>query len=94
MAYFSDEDAIEIWKAKWRGEGVQTLVERYKRSPFRFYEVWTEAKNAGTRLIAIEQFKHESPQLALRVDTSPHTPRRKVIVAASVSTSSQLEMFA
>lgn len=93
MTYFSDEDAIEIWKAKWRGEGVQSLVERYRRSPFRFYEIWTETKNPGTRLIAIEQLKHEAPHLASHVDTSPHIPKRKVIVSPSTPSSSQLEMF-
>ncbi|MBW6424587.1 hypothetical protein KX729_24350 [Rhizobium sp. XQZ8] len=93
MAYSSDEEAIEIWKAKWRGEGVQSLVLRYKKSPFRFYEIWTEAKNPGTRLIAFEQFKHEAPHLALHVDTSPHTPKRKVIVPPPGDSSPQLDMF-
>ena len=92
MSYFTDEEAVEIWKAKWRKEGVQSLVVRYKKSPFRFYEIWTEQKNAGTRLVAFEQFKREEPALALHTDPSPHIPRRQVVIR-SPDCSRQLDMF-
>ena len=92
MSYFTDEQAIEIWKAKWRNEGVQSLVLRYKQSPFRFYEVWTEQKNYGMRLVAFAQFMEEDPELARQTDPSPHMPKRKVIFTPPPGPE-QLDMF-
>ncbi|GMB83348.1 hypothetical protein NN6n1_41310 [Shinella zoogloeoides] len=82
MAYFSDPQAKDIWKARWLGEGVQALVERYRQSPFRFYEVWTEERNQGTRLKALEEFKREHPDKAGNIDPSPHKPKRRVTTRA------------
>ena len=79
MNFFSDAQAIEIWKSRWLGSGVQSLVEKYKKSPFRFYEVWTEEKNIGTRTTAWEQFQAEFPEKAKYVDPAPHVAKRKVI---------------
>ncbi len=93
MTYFTNDEAVAIWKAKWMGEGVQALVLRYERSPFRFYEVWTEQKNNGTRLIAYEEFKKEHPHLALQTNPMPHTPRRQVISRPPPSSPGQLDMF-
>lgn len=79
MAYFSDDQAIEIWKAKWRGETIQSLIKRYGENPFRFYEIWKEDRNKGTRLIAFEQFKAEDPKLAARTKPEPHKEKRRVV---------------
>ncbi|GLR50700.1 hypothetical protein GCM10007923_19080 [Shinella yambaruensis] len=85
MAYFSDPQAKDIWKARWLGEGVQALVERYRQSPFRFYEVWTEERNQGTRLKAFDEFKREHPDKAAIVDASPHKPKRRVTTRTIVN---------
>ena len=92
MQYFNDEQAIEVWIAKWLGTGVQALVERYKRSPFRFYEVWTEEKNIGSRLAALRQFAREHPELLEITDTSPHVQKRKVI-PRQIDNSGQMSLF-
>lgn len=92
MQYFTDEQAVEIWMAKWLGVGVQALVERYKRSPFRFYEVWKEEKNVGSRLVALERFAREFPERADAVDTSSHVPKRKV-VPLQVDSYGQMSLF-
>lgn len=78
-AYFSDEQATEIWKAKWAGVPIQTLTQKYRANPFRIYEVLSEQRNAGTRISAFEQLKRENPTLASRIDTSPHVPKRMVV---------------
>ncbi|WP_275786857.1 hypothetical protein [Pararhizobium gei] len=79
MSYFTDEQAREIWKARWRGETVQSLVGKYGENQFRLYEVWEEKKNEGTRLIAYEEFKRENPEIAALTNPIAHIPRRKVI---------------
>lgn len=79
MNYFTNEQAKEIWKAKWLGVGPQKLVEKYKKSPFRFYEVWGEEKNVGTREEALSEFTHEHPELVATTDFSPHQRRRQVV---------------
>ena len=92
MQYFTDEQAVDIWIAKWLGTGVQALVERYKRSPFRFYEVWTEEKNTGSRLLALERLERDYPERVCLVDTSAHVPKRKVI-PRQTDNSRQMSLF-
>ena len=93
MSYFTDEQAKEIWKAKWRGETVQSLIQKHGENPFRFYEVWSEEKNQGTRIIAFEEFKRDNPQIALRTVPAVHVQKRKVIPIQVKPSPNQLEMF-
>jgi hypothetical protein len=76
---FTDVEAKEIWKARWLGEKLRSLVTRFDRDPRRFYELWQEKRNKGSRLEAFKEFQMEYPELALSVDPSPHTPERKVV---------------
>jgi hypothetical protein len=92
MSYLSDDQAIEIWKAKWSGTTVQTLTQRYRANPFRIYEVLTEQRNSGTRIAAFEQLKVENPLLAARVDPSPHIQRR-MVVPRPTTNPDQLNLF-
>ncbi|MCO6386889.1 hypothetical protein [Aliihoeflea sp. 40Bstr573] len=78
MTYFSDKQAKDIWKARWRGEAVQSLVARYGENPFRFYEVWSEERNEGSRKAAYQELMTEDPSLAKRTNPTPHTPTRRV----------------
>jgi hypothetical protein len=91
MSYFSDAQAKEIWKAKWKGETVQSSIARFGENTFRFYEVWSEEKNSGTRLEAFNELKLENPILASRTNPAPHVARRRV-VAKSMGVSGQIEM--
>ncbi|THF50347.1 hypothetical protein [Allorhizobium terrae] len=92
MSYFTDKVAIEIWKARWYGIPVQDLVAKYRENPFRFYEVWEEKKNVGTRLEAYEQLKRENPLLAANTNPVCHVPKRKVIHRRTFE-GGQIEMF-
>lgn len=92
MDYFTNREAIDIWKAKWLGVGPQKLVETYKKSPFRIYEVWSEDKNIGSREEAKSEFIHEHPELIEVTDFSPHKKRRKV-VHLPTKDKGQLDLF-
>ncbi len=90
MAYFTDRQAKDIWKARWRGVKVQTLIKEYGENTYRFYEVWKEEKNMGTRLAAYEELKLEDPKLAASINPLPHKQTSQVI---DVPHSAQLDMF-
>ena len=92
MACFSDAEAIEIWIARWNKTKVQDLIAKYKKNTFRFYEVWKEEVNPGTRLKAFEQLKRENPKLASQTNPKPHIPTRKV-VPNNLFDSKQLSLF-
>lgn len=96
MAYFTDAQAKDIWKSKWRSETVQSLIARYRENTLRFYEVWQEKKNIGTRLEAFEEFKIENPRMAATTDPSPHVPTRRVVMRLAANSDNpvgQMELF-
>ncbi|MGV0878205.1 hypothetical protein V6767_13780 [Martelella sp. FLE1502] len=93
MDYFTNDVAKEIWKARWIGIGVQKLVEQHKKSPFRFYEVWSEEKNSGSREEAKTEFVRERPDLAASTDFSPHRRRRKVVPLPPKPDLGQMDLF-
>lgn len=89
MSHFSDEQAIEIWIKRWSGVPVQKMIQEYGGcNNWRFYEVFQEITNAGTRDIAQKRFFAMFPNKAGKVDTSPHVPKRKLVAKNSESQSS------
>lgn len=92
MSYFSDAQAVEIWKARWCGATIQSLLKRYGENPFRIYEVLMEERNIGTRLVAYEELKIENPALAARTTPTPHIQRR-MVVPKPITGSGQLTLF-
>jgi len=93
MSYFSDDQAVDIWKAKWLGETVQSLVGRYKENPFRFYEVWEEERNPGARERAWSEFQTEHPAVAATTVPEPHVPKRKVVTKLTHIDDAQLSLL-
>lgn len=47
MSHFTNDEAKEIWKSRWRGVPIKKLVAIYGADPRRFYEVWREEENEG-----------------------------------------------
>jgi len=93
MSYFSDDQAVDIWISKWLGEKKQALIAKYGENNFRFYEVWTEERNFGTRLKAWALFQQRYPDLVASVDPSPHVPTRRVVSAQLSVDGDQLSLF-
>jgi len=68
----SEVDAVEIWIARWLRIRRSDLVRRYGCDPRRLYEIWEEARFAGTRGKAHQVFAVRYPSLVDRVDYGPH----------------------
>jgi hypothetical protein len=92
VSYFTDDQAIEIWKARWCGTTIQALIRKYGENPFRIYEVLSEERNGGTRLVAFEQLKIENPIVAARTDPKPHVQKR-MVVPLPITDTDQLHLF-
>ena len=70
----TEADAIQIWVARWLRVRPSDLIRRYGCDPRRLYEIWQEARFAGSRAKALEVFLARFPQLADRIDPGPHVP--------------------
>jgi hypothetical protein len=72
------DDAVDIWIARWLRVRRKDLVVRYACDPRRLYEIWEEAKFAGSREQALAIFRERYPGLIDRVDSGPHrrVPRK------------------
>ncbi len=90
MAYCTDEEAVEIWKERWRGDFVHVIATKRGLNMFRVYEVFEEKMNVGSRLKAIEEFSSENPELAASTDFSPHKAKRRVV---RLPDNDQMDMF-
>lgn len=79
MSAVTRDVAKNIWKARWLKRKQRELCAEYDVDPRRLFEVWEEQIHRGSRLEAWAEFVEEYPQLALRVDNSPHRKRLKVV---------------
>lgn len=68
----TEQDAIDIWIARWLRVRRRDLVARYGCDPRRLYEIWEETRFAGSRAKARELFSLRHPGLADRIDWGPH----------------------
>lgn len=68
----SEQDAIDIWIARWLRVRPSELVRRYGCDPRRLYEIWEEARFPGTRSAALRVFQVRYPGLDTRIDPGPH----------------------
>ena len=73
-----EEDAVDIWIARWLRIRRKDLIARYACDPRRLYEIWEEQRFAGSRAKAAELFAERHPGLIDRIDFGPHRriPRR------------------
>ena len=68
----TQEDAVNIWIARWLKVRQKDLVRRYACDPRRLYEIWEETRFAGSRAKALEVFRARYPGLANRIDPGSH----------------------
>jgi hypothetical protein len=64
----TEEDAVDIWIARWLQVPPAELVRRYACDPRRLYEVWCEERFAGSRNAALDLFRRRHPALMDRID--------------------------
>lgn len=67
-----EEDAVNIWIARWLRIRQKDLVQRYGCDPRRLYEIWESQRFPGARAKALEIFEARYPALLDRVDFGPH----------------------
>jgi hypothetical protein len=74
----SEQDAIDIWIARWLRIRRKDILLRYGCDPRRLYEIWEQRRFAGSRDKALAEFQARYPGLTDRVDFGPHrrVPRR------------------
>jgi hypothetical protein len=68
----TENDAIEIWIAKWLRVRRKDLIARYDCDPRRIYEIWEGVRFPRAREKALAQFSTRYPQLAGAIDSSHH----------------------
>lgn len=68
----TEDDAVDIWIARWLRIRRRDLIRRYGCDPRRLYEIWEEAKFPGAREKALEAFRARYPTLIDRIDFGPH----------------------
>lgn len=68
----SEDDAINIWIARWLRVRPKELVRRYGCDPRRLYEIWEEVRFPGSRKKALEVFRARYPGQQDRIDPGTH----------------------
>lgn len=68
----SEQDAIDIWIARWLRIRRKDIIQRYGCDPRRIYEIWEGVKHPAARSKALDRFREEYPTLMDRVDFGSH----------------------
>lgn len=68
----TEADAVDIWVARFLRVRPKDLVRRYACDPRRLYEIWEEARFAGTRAQALALLTERHPGAVGRFDPGPH----------------------
>ena len=68
----TEDDAADIWIARWMRVRPKDLVSRYACDPRRLYEIWEETKFLGSRSKALALMRTRYPGLEGRIDPGPH----------------------
>jgi hypothetical protein len=84
----TEEDAVDIWIARWLRIRRKDLVERYGCDPRRLYEIWEGIRFPGSREKALVRLAEQHPAIAGRIDPGLH--RR---IPRSAPLEGQLELF-
>lgn len=75
----TEEDAVNIWIARWLRVRQKDLVKRYGCDPRRLYEIWEEVRFPGSRRKALELFAKRYPGLEDRINPATHLRVPKAI---------------
>lgn len=76
----TEDDAVEIWIARWLRIRRKDLVDRYGCDPRRLYEIWNETRFPGTRSKALAALRARYPGVMDRIDPGPHRTRHRATV--------------
>ena len=68
----TEDDAVDIWIARWLRVGPKELTRRYGCDPRRLYEIWEGVKFPGSRERAWKRFERRFPGLVQRTDFGRH----------------------
>ena len=68
----TEDDAVNIWIARWLRVRPKELVRRYACDPRRLYEIWEETRFPGTRATALKLLAERYPGVEARIDPGPH----------------------
>jgi hypothetical protein len=68
----TEDDAVDIWIARWLRVRPVDLRRRYACDPRRLYEIWEETRFPGSRARALSEFEARFPRLEIRRDPGPH----------------------
>ncbi len=68
----TEDDAVNIWIARWLRVRPKDLVRRYACDPRRLYEIWDETKFPGARTRALKLLAERYPGVETRVDLGLH----------------------
>ena len=68
----TEDDAVNIWIARWLKIRPKDLVRRYACDPRRLYEIWEETRFPGTRTRALKLLTERYPGVEARIDPGPH----------------------
>lgn len=68
----TEDDAVQIWIARWLRIRPIDLQRRYACDPRRLYEIWEETRFPGSRARALVEFRARFPGLDGRIDPGPH----------------------
>lgn len=75
----TEDDAIDIWIARWLRVRQRDLVKRYACDPRRLYEIWEELRFPGSRRKALDLFRRRYPGLEERINPVTHQRVSKAI---------------
>jgi hypothetical protein len=84
----TEDDAVDIWIARWLRIRRKDLIDRYGCDPRRLYEIWEGTRFPGSREKALARFAERHPGLAGRIDLGLH--RR---IPRSAALDGQLELL-
>ena len=68
----TEDDAVDIWIARWLRVRPKDLVRRYTCDPRRLYEIWEEMRFPGSRGKALTVLRQRFPGVETRIDPGPH----------------------
>ncbi|MEQ1719317.1 MAG: hypothetical protein ABL907_25570 [Hyphomicrobium sp.] len=75
----TEEDAVNVWIARWLRVRPKELVRRYGCDPRRLYEIWEETHFPGSRAKALDTFRKRYPSLENRIDPGAHQRLSKAV---------------
>lgn len=68
----TEDDAVDVWLARWLRIRPKDLIRRYGCDPRRLYEVWEGSRFPEARERALGLLRERYPDLESRIDPGNH----------------------